>query len=56
MTIIKALEAEYLPALPGWAMLCPAAPSTKETGAKRGSCVLLSPTFAELPLETLRNP
>lgn len=52
----KALEAEYLPALPGWAMLYPAAPSTKETGAKRGSCVLLSPTFAELPLETLRKP
>lgn len=52
----KALEAEYLPALPGWALLYPAAQSTEETGAKRGSCVLMSPTLADLALKTLRKP
>ncbi len=44
----KALAEEYLPPMPGWALLYPSAHSTDETGAKRGSCVLLSPALTDL--------
>lgn len=45
----KTLTASYLPAeeLRDWSLFFPAMPSTQETGAKRGSCVLASPALAE---------
>ncbi len=45
----KALIEEYLPAsvLRGWSLMYPSAMSEKETGGKRGCCVLASPGLAE---------
>lgn len=51
----KALVEDYLPEMPGWALLYPAAGSDQETGAKRGSCVLLAPPLAETAVEGLRR-
>jgi len=42
------LTVDYLPALPGWTMSYPVAPSGTETGAKRGCVVLASPELAEV--------
>lgn len=50
----KALVEEYLPPLPGWSVRYPAAPSSAETGVRRGCCVLLSPAFAGLDVPALR--
>lgn len=41
------LDMEYLPDLEGWQYFYPAAPSSEETGAKRGSLVLATPALAE---------
>lgn len=52
----KALVEGYLPAMPGWALLYPSLPSAQETGAKRGSCVLVSPGLSvQIPELTSPN-
>jgi predicted O-methyltransferase YrrM len=43
----KALVEDYLPPMPGWALLYPSIGSAQETGARRGSCVLVSPALVE---------
>lgn len=42
------LTIDYLPALPGWHRFRPSAPSTEETGARRGCIVLVSPQLTDL--------
>lgn len=42
----KALVESYLPPLEGWALHYPSLVATKETGARRGCCVLVSPALA----------
>lgn len=39
----RPLNEAYLPDMPGWTRYYPSAPSTTETGAKRGMAVLFSP-------------
>ena len=51
----QALVEEYLPPMPGWTLLYPVAPSATETGARRGSCVLLSPALGDVALPELRR-
>jgi predicted O-methyltransferase YrrM len=51
----KALVEDSLPPLPGWSLRYPVAASDMETGARRGSCVLLSPALAEVELRGLRT-
>jgi predicted O-methyltransferase YrrM len=41
------LNLDYLPELPGWWRFFPAAPSSEETGAKRGCIVLASAALTE---------
>jgi hypothetical protein len=41
------LNVDYLPDLPGWARFFPSAPSSEETGARRGCVVLASPSLIE---------
>ena len=50
----KALVGDYLPAMPGWGLYYPSAPSSEETGKKRGCCVLLSPSLAGRSVRGLR--
>ena len=44
----RALTETILPEEPlrGWTVFYPAVPSNEETGARRGSCVLISPLLA----------
>jgi hypothetical protein len=42
----RRLSADYLPALPGWALLYPSVRPDKETGVRRGCGVLASPSMA----------
>lgn len=51
----KALVEDYLPALSGWSLRYPTAASVQETGARRGSCVLLSPALAGVEISGLRT-
>jgi predicted O-methyltransferase YrrM len=46
----RALTESYLPAseLGGWSVHYPSAPSSEETGALRGTCVLSSPALADV--------
>jgi hypothetical protein len=50
----KALTEECLPPMEGWTLCYPSAPSQQETGQRRGSCVLLSPAFADVRIPELR--
>jgi hypothetical protein len=53
----KALVEDYLPehVLTGWKMYYPAVASDRETGARRGSCVLVSPALSgRIVISTLR--
>ncbi len=52
-----ALTAEYLEAsdVAGWRILYPAAASARETGPRRGCCLLLSPAFAAIEPRGFRN-
>jgi hypothetical protein len=45
----KALVEDYLPVavLDGWSLMYPSAASAQETGARRGCCVLVTPTLTE---------
>lgn len=51
----RALTQDYLPDMPGWSLRYPAAPSSEETGAKRGSCYLVSPALANVEIKELRS-
>jgi hypothetical protein len=53
----KPLNMDYLPDLPGWASFFPAAPSSEETGARRGCIVLATPSLVEYAskIRTLRR-
>jgi hypothetical protein len=51
-----ALVEDYLPEMPGWALQYPSAPSSEETGAKRGCCVLTSPTLRGVRVAGLTPP
>jgi predicted O-methyltransferase YrrM len=50
----RSLVEDYLPPLPGWRLYYPAARSEQETGAKRGSAVLTTPSLGELAVKSLR--
>jgi hypothetical protein len=50
----KALTEECLPPMEGWTLCYPSVPSQQETGQRRGSCVLLSPAFADVRIPELR--
>jgi predicted O-methyltransferase YrrM len=50
----KSLTQDYLPAMPGWSLFYPTAPSAEETGKKRGCGVLLSSSLAESDIAGLR--
>lgn len=52
----KRLTESYLPAevLNGWTLFYPAAPSAEETGARRGSCVLVGPEIDSRAFAALR--
>ena len=52
----KRLTAQYLPDedLAGWRRFYPSLPSSEETGARRGSCVLVGPDLLVSDLSTLR--
>jgi len=42
----RRISVDYLPELPGWALLFPSARSGEETGGRRGCAVLASPSMA----------
>ncbi|MGH7488291.1 MAG: hypothetical protein ACREMY_22235, partial [bacterium] len=44
----KALTSEYLPELNGWGLFYPCAPSSSETGARRGCAVLATPPMSSV--------
>jgi hypothetical protein len=51
----RALTLDYLPPMPDWSLRFPAAPSSAETGARRGCCILLSPALAHVRVPELRE-
>ena len=50
----KALVEAALPNLPAWTLHYPAAPSDRETGRRRGCCVLMSPELSAVEVAALR--
>jgi hypothetical protein len=50
----KALMEASLQDMPAWTLHYPTAPSDRETGRRRGCCVLMSPEFAEVEILGLR--